>query len=85
MHRIRSAPLEDQVILCGKSRIRKHAPLALDPKIVEKILENGWHSTCRGNPRVPHPPKQSQLRTVPSLVYALSDGIGIPATIGKVV
>jgi len=43
------------------------------------FLGDGWHSTYRGNPRAPHPGKQSRLPTVPSLVYALSYGIGIPA------
>ena len=43
-------------------------------------LGDGWHSTCRGSPRVPHPAKQSRLPTVPSLVYALSFSIGIPAS-----
>src|SRR5271157_3495633 len=45
-------------------------------------LGDGWHSTYRGNPRVPHPAKQSRLPTVPSLVYALSYSIGIPASTG---
>ena len=44
------------------------------------FLGDGWHSTYRGNPKVPHPAKQSRLPTVPSLVYALSFGIGIPAS-----
>ena len=39
LHRIRSAPLEDQTILFGKSRSPKHPPVSIDPKIVEKILE----------------------------------------------
>ncbi len=47
-------------------------------------LGDGWHSTCRGRPRVPHPAKQSQLQTVPSLVYALSFSIGIPASTAAV-
>lgn len=37
--RIRSAPLESQEVLQGKSRIPKHPPPSMDPKIVEKILE----------------------------------------------
>ncbi len=39
LHRIRSAPLEDQMVLLGKSHIRNHPPTSLDPKIEEKILE----------------------------------------------
>ena len=37
--RIRSAPLESQESLRGKSRVRKHPPPPMEPKIVEKILE----------------------------------------------
>ena len=37
--RIRSAPLESQEVLQGKSRVPKHLPPSMDPKIVEKILE----------------------------------------------
>jgi hypothetical protein len=37
--RIRSAPLESQEVLQGKSRVPKHPPPSMDPKIVEKILE----------------------------------------------
>ena len=39
LRRIRSASLESQEVLRGKSRIRKHLPPPLEPKIVEKILE----------------------------------------------
>lgn len=39
LKRIRGAPLESQEVLRGKSRVRKHLPSPMEPKIVEKILE----------------------------------------------
>ena len=39
LKRIRGAPLESQEVLRGKSRVRKHPPPPMEPKIVEKILE----------------------------------------------
>ena len=39
LKRIRSAPLESQEVLRGKSRIPKHPPPPMEPKIVDKILE----------------------------------------------
>ncbi len=39
LKRIRSAPLESQEVLRGKSRLPKHPPPPIEPKIVDKILE----------------------------------------------
>jgi len=41
--RIRSASLESQEVLRGKSRVPKHPPPPMEPKIVEKILEIRAH------------------------------------------
>jgi hypothetical protein len=46
LRRIRSASLESQEVLRGKSRVRKHPPPPMEPKIVEKILE------IRDHPRI---------------------------------
>ena len=41
--RIRGASLESQEVLRGKSRVPKHPPPPMEPKIVEKILEIRAH------------------------------------------
>ncbi len=54
LHRIRSARLEDQMILYGRSRMRKHLPTPTDPKVVEKILDIRDHPPQRLG-RIPGP------------------------------
>ena len=54
LYRIRSAPVEDQRVLLGKSHLRKHPPTPLDPKIVEKILEIRDHPSQQLG-RIPGP------------------------------
>lgn len=47
LKRIRGAPLESQEALRGKSRVPRHPPPPMEPKIVEKILEIRAHPPQR--------------------------------------